>query len=142
MAENAASEILDALMRNLRDIMKTESIIGQPIVVGKTTILPVIKVFVGFGAGGGAGAPDKAGQASEGKGILASGGGGGGGLAITPVGFLVVEEDRAMMVTPGTAKWEWVVESIPDLWERLSKIRRESKARKAAEADATPPSEG
>ena len=130
MAEHPATEILDSLMRNLREILRTESIVGEPIQVGKMTILPVIKVAVGFGAGGGAGTPDKA-AANGAKSMQASGGGGGGGLSITPVGFLVVEEGRAMMITPQSTRWDWIVESLPDMWEKLVRIRREGKQQKA-----------
>ena len=136
MAEHAATEILDALMRNLREILKTESIVGQPIQAGTTTIIPVMKVMVGFGAGGGSGQVEK--TSSDGKAPFGSGGGGGGGLAITPVGFLVVEEGRAMMITPSSTRWDWIVESLPDMWEKFVRIRREGKQQKAS-ATETPP---
>lgn len=126
MADSAATEILDALMRNLKEILSTESIIGEPIHAGKTTIIPVMKVVVGFGAGGGSGAPGK--NTDSGS----SGGGGGGGLAITPVGFLVVEEGRAMMITPNSTRWDWVVESLPELWDKFTRARQEGKQRKGA----------
>jgi uncharacterized spore protein YtfJ len=140
MAEHAATEILDALMRNLKEILRTESIVGQPIQAGNTTILPVIKVFVGFGAGGGAGTPEKAAGASANsmRGMTASGGGGGGGLSITPVGFLVIEEGRATMITPGSTRWEWVVDAIPELWEKMARVRQESKERKTGSARTSP----
>jgi uncharacterized spore protein YtfJ len=140
MAEHAATEILDALMRNLKEILRTESIVGQPIQAGNTTILPVIKVFVGFGAGGGAGIPEKGsgGSGNGARGVTASGGGGGGGLSITPVGFLVIEEGRATMITPGSTRWDWIAESIPDMWEKLVRIRQESKERKAGAARPSP----
>ena len=133
MAEHAATEILDALMRNLKEILRTESIVGQPIQAGNTTILPVIKVAVGFAAGGGAGTPEKApgASANAGRSGMASGGGGGGGLSITPVGFLVIEEGRATMITPGSTRWDWIAESIPDMWEKIVRIRQESKERKS-----------
>ena len=135
MAENAATEILDALMRNLREILTTESIVGQPIQAGKTTIIPVMKVMVGFGAGGGAGSPTS-GAASSTKAATGSGGGGGGGIAITPVGFLVVEDGRAMMITPNSTRWDWVVESLPELWEKFQKIRKDGKQQAASSEGA------
>ncbi len=136
MADNAATEILDALMKNLKEILSTESIIGEPIHVGKTTIIPVMKVFVGFGAGGGSGLPGK--NTDSGS----SGGGGGGGLAITPVGFLVVEEGRAMMITPNSTRWDWVVESLPELWEKFTRARQEGKQRREGAAEKEGQTEG
>ena len=117
MSEIPAKEILDALMKNLKEIISTKSIIGDPVQVGKTTIIPVMKVTLGFGAGG---------PGEKWK----SAGGGGGGIAITPVGFRVVEEGRAMMITPNSSRWDWVVASIPDLIERLAKLRKDHRDKK------------
>ncbi|RPH92753.1 hypothetical protein EHM69_12080 [candidate division KSB1 bacterium] len=125
MSELAAAELLDVLMKNLKEILSTKTIVGEPVQVGKTTILPVMKVALGFGAGGGT-------PPTSEKGF--HGGGGGGGVAITPVGFLIVEEGRAMMVTPKSSKWDWVVESIPDMFEKLVKIRKEYQSTKDSPA--------
>jgi uncharacterized spore protein YtfJ len=81
-----------------------------------------MKVSLGFGAGGGTAAEK----------TNSRGGGGGGGASITPVGFLVVEDGKAMMVTPGSSKWDWIAESIPDLWEKLTKVRDQARQRKHA----------
>jgi uncharacterized spore protein YtfJ len=121
MSELVAAELLDVLMRNLKEILSTKTIVGEPVMVGKTTVLPVMKVALGFGAGGGTPPNVKSGFHA---------GGGGGGVAITPVGFLIVEEGRAMMVTPKSAKWDWVVEGIPDMIERLAKMKREYSEKK------------
>jgi uncharacterized spore protein YtfJ len=120
MSDTSASEILDTLMKNLQNLVSTKSVVGEPIQAGNTTILPIMKVTLGFGAGGGS-ASDK---------NQSRGGGGGGGVSITPIGFLVVEEGKTMMVTPGHSKWEWIAESIPDLWEKLAKYRTAAKAEK------------
>ncbi len=111
MSDLGANEILDTLMKNLKQILSTKTIVGDPIQVGKTTILPVMKVSLGFGAG--AGSPGSSGQTK--------GGGGGGGIVISPVGFPIVEEGKAMMITPTSSRWDWIVESIPDLWDKLRK---------------------
>jgi uncharacterized spore protein YtfJ len=116
MAEMVAAELLDVLMRNLKEILSTKTIIGEPVHVGETTVLPVMKVALGFGAGGGTPPEAKAGFHA---------GGGGGGVVITPVGFFVVEQGRAMMITPKSSRWDWVMESIPDMIERLAKVKRE-----------------
>lgn len=116
-----ATEILDSLMRNLKEILTTKTIVGDPVQAGNTTILPVMKVSVGFGAGAGAGSADKSGTGS--------GGGGGGGVAITPVGFLVIEGGKAVMVAAGGTKWDWITEQIPDLFEKLSKLRKSGKSK-------------
>lgn len=112
MASSEATEILDALMRNMREIISTRTVIGEPIQSGETTILPLMKVSLGFGAG--------AGRGEE----TGSKGGGGGGVSITPIGFLVVDEHRAIMVTPKSSKWEWVAEAVPEILEKLNSFRK------------------
>ncbi len=135
MADSAATEILDALMRNMREIISTKTIVGEPIVSNGITILPLMRVALGFGAGAG-GAAGK----GNGNGGNTGGGGGGGGVSITPVGFLVVDQNRAMMITPKASKWDTLIESAPDLIERLSRIIRkkgDSKSESPADDNAS-----
>ncbi|MBU1637326.1 sporulation protein [bacterium] len=126
MSDSTASQILETLMKNLQELVSTKSIVGEPIQAGKATILPIMKVTLGFGAGGGT-ASDK---------VATQGGGGGGGVSITPVGFLVVEDGKTMMITPGHSKWDWIAESVPELWEKFSKFREKSKAAKKSDTDS------
>jgi sporulation protein YtfJ len=136
MAASEATEILDALMRNMREIISTKTIIGEPIQSNGTTILPVMKVTLGFAAGAGSGKSEKPGQNTTAMG--GSGGGGGGGVSISPVGFLVVDADRAMLITPKSSKWEWVAESLPEILEKLGKLGKDFRAKKT---DDTPKEE-
>jgi len=78
IAENIAKVITDAF----KDMAKTETVIGKEFKAGECTIIPVIKVSMGFGTGGGA-------ESKENK-KSGSGGGGGGGLTIEPIAFLVI----------------------------------------------------
>jgi len=127
MSESGATEILDALMRNMRDIISTKTVVGDPIQSGGTTILPVMKVSLGFGAGAGKGG--KTGESNQNGG----GGGGGGGISISPVGFLVVDEKRALLITPKQARFDWVVESLPDLLEKIGRMAQDFRKKKGPE---------
>jgi uncharacterized spore protein YtfJ len=119
MANSGATEILDALMRNMRDIISTKTIVGDPIQNGDITILPVMKVSLGFGAGAGTGNQGT----SNGNGNMGGGGGGGGGISITPVGFLVVDPKRALMITPKSSKWDWIADAVPEVLDKIGKMR-------------------
>jgi uncharacterized spore protein YtfJ len=134
MSDTPAVDILDALMRNMRDIISTKTIVGEPIVNNGITILPLMKVALGFGAGAGSGPSGKG--TGNGGGAAPGGGGGGGGISITPVGFLVVDQNRAMMITPKPSKWDTVIEAVPDLVERLTRIVRK-KGDSSAESPET-----
>jgi uncharacterized spore protein YtfJ len=123
-------------MRNMREIISTKTIVGDPIQSNGITILPVMKVALGFAAGAGAGKTEKPGQ--SGATMDGTGGGGGGGVSISPVGFLVVDETRALLITPKTSKWEWVAESLPDILEKLGKMGKDFRSKKS---DSNPDSE-
>lgn len=124
MASGNLVEVLQTIVGELRQIARSESIIGEPVTIGDRTVVPITKLSVGFGAGGAEGTrPDK------GSGF---GGGGGGGAVIEPVAFLVMDKDRVQLLT--TRKHgvvEAVLEAAPDL---ISSIKNwsEKKASPAA----------
>lgn len=80
--QNIAESIKEALSE-VRNLAETQTIIGEPIKAGNVTIIPVSRVSIGIGIGGG----------SYGKEGANGAGGGGTGLTVTPVAFIVVEEN-------------------------------------------------
>ena len=82
MAANPINELTDNSMKNLRALVDSNTVIGNPVTTPDgTTILPVSKVSFGFGTGG----SDLPATQKE-----LFGGGAGGGVSITPIAFLVV----------------------------------------------------
>ena len=81
---NAVSAKIEATINQIKNVVDVNTIIGQPIVVGEVTILPVSKVTYGF-ASGGSDLPNK-----TNKELFA--GGGGAGVTLQPLAFLVVSE--------------------------------------------------
>ena len=73
-----------ATINQIKNVVDVSTIIGQPIVVGEVTILPVSKVTYGF-ASGGSDLPNK-----TNKELFA--GGGGAGVTMQPLAFLIVSE--------------------------------------------------
>jgi uncharacterized spore protein YtfJ len=126
MAEIIAKEILSSLLENLKEMTSSKTIIGDPIEVGKNTIVPVMKVSLGIGAGGGNIASTEKNDRT--------GGGGGGGLCITPVGFLVIQDEKVLMVTPKTSRMSWLTESLPEIFEKFAESRKK-KSSKESDSD-------
>jgi len=118
---NTAQDILDTILEKLHNMARTETVIGDPVEVSGTTILPVIKVSIGFGAGGGEGGKD---DSKSGKGI---GGGGGGGASISPIGFIVVDDQGPRFLGMGKGKFESLFEAVPDLLRKFGITRKEGK---------------
>ena len=81
---NSVNAKLEATISQIKSVVDVNTIIGQPIVVGNVTILPVSKVTYGF-ATGGTDLPNK-----TNKELFA--GGGGAGVTLQPLAFLVVQE--------------------------------------------------
>lgn len=103
---------IHALFERLRDFLRTETVVGQPINVGSVTIIPLITVSVGAGSGIGQGS-DKGGESGE-------GGGGGGGGKVAPTAIIVIKEDEVSVVPVcGKGSMERIVEMIPDILEQV-----------------------
>jgi uncharacterized spore protein YtfJ len=93
-------EMLDLVTAKFSDFADSNVVVGEPVKLDKVTIVPLIRVNVGFGGGGGQGEGDFAGphkgkrkgpaNCAAGKGI---GGGAGAGGKARPVGVIVFDED-------------------------------------------------
>ena len=73
----AIEKLAETLLEKLRFITKAETVIGDPIQAGESTVIPVSRVSVGFGFGG-----------HQNKGDTSASGG---GASVDPVAFLVGE---------------------------------------------------
>lgn len=80
---NRVGSVLDVTVDKMRAMADSSTIIGEPMEVNGTTMIPVSKVSYGFASGG----SDFAAKNAP-HGLFA--GGGGGGMTVTPVAFLVV----------------------------------------------------
>jgi uncharacterized spore protein YtfJ len=128
-----AKEILDNILGHVEHLATTKTIIGEPMTVGDKTIIPVMKVSLGFGAGG----IDGSGQ-GKGENTLSAtgtGGGGGGGVCITPAGFIFIEGDKITLHGTKPKMFETIFESIPEIIEKIGELK--SKKEKKEEKQAT-----
>ena len=105
--------MLENTIAKIREMVDVNSVVGEPIVVGETTIIPVSKVSVGFGGGG----------SDFTKGNDAFGGGAGGGVKVHPICFLVVQNGNVRMMpvpTPANTTADRLVEMVPDTLDKIS----------------------
>ncbi|UCG61533.1 MAG: sporulation protein [Candidatus Zixiibacteriota bacterium] len=133
---NNVVEILRGVVGELREISKSETIIGQPITVGKRTVIPVVKISVGFGAGGGQGEDEK-----KGSGF---GGGGGGGARIEPAAFIIMDDKGVSLLPAQKGKWGEIIDAIPDFAKKFGEWKEKFKSEgggKAEETSEQPPDE-
>ena len=82
--EMPLKQVIDSTLENLKNIMSTDTVIGEPIQANEdTVIIPVSKVSVGFTSGG----VDFDSKKNDNKHF---GGGNGAGMSVSPIAFLVI----------------------------------------------------
>ena len=95
---------------------RTETVVGEPFALGEFTCVPVMRMGLGLGAGGGEG-----GETNRANG---AGGAAGGGFGVDPLGFLVTHEDQISFVSTHHSKGlSAAFEKVPDLLNRYMDLR-------------------
>ena len=121
MAESKISGIIAQSLESVRSLVDANTIIGEPITAGGTTIIPVSKISMGIATGG----LDYTGKAEKSKDENNFGGGGGTGLSVTPVAFLIVHADGSvemMNVAKPTSKPADLGYNVSSLVDRAPEI--------------------
>lgn len=77
------AETIKSALSEVQNMADSQTIIGEPIKVGETTLIPVSKVSIGVGIGGG----------TYGKASDNNAGAGGTGLTVSPIAFIVVDKN-------------------------------------------------
>ncbi|HWQ73212.1 MAG TPA: spore germination protein GerW family protein [Desulfitobacteriaceae bacterium] len=107
------NENINSIFEKLESFLKTKTVIGEPMQVGETTIIPFVEIFFGLGTGGGSG--------TEEKGSNGTGGGAGTGAKIAPAAILVIKGDQVELLpikkTGGLAK---LIDMIPEIVEKVN----------------------
>lgn len=152
MPESKLSDIIATSLSSIKELADANTIIGQPIVAGNTTIIPVSRVSVGFASGGVDyfGKNAKSQQQGNGNGsgngngkppIQNFGGGGGTGLTVTPICFLIIKEEGVELLSisephsPGAAG---IIEAVGSLIDRSPEIVSKLKKAFAKDKDEEP----
>jgi sporulation protein YtfJ len=104
------------VMEQLQNTIETKTIVGEPIIAGDTTVIPVTKVSFGFGLGGR--------QSNDQKARESFGGGTGGGASLEPMGFVVINKDGTQLIPfrSNLSVWERVI-TPANLQMVVSKIK-------------------
>ncbi len=114
MSEQKAAGMLGTTIDKIKNLVDTSTVIGEPMKISeKVTIIPVSKVTYGF-ASGGSDFPSK-------SNAELFGGAGGAGITVTPVAFLVVNDDVVTIKNIGTDNnIEKVVSAVPEVVNTVS----------------------
>lgn len=116
MAEHPIQGLMGVTIEKIRDMVNAETIIGDPIHVDDTTIIPVSRVTFGFVSGGSDVGPSSSKQMF--------GGGSGAGVSVTPVAFLVVSNGnvRTVQLVEKVSAVDNVIASLPELVDKVAAL--------------------
>ena len=116
-------ENAEVLFTNLEKFLKTETVVGEAIIIGETTLIPLITVSFGCGTGGGTGNSTKDGEGS--------GGGLGAGARISPTAILVIKNGEATILpVKGKCNFESLIEMVPGIVSKVSAKMADHKDKK------------
>jgi uncharacterized spore protein YtfJ len=118
MVEN----LVKTTLSEIEKVVNTKTVVGEPVTIGETTIVPLISIGFFFGAGGGSGRGE-ASQKGEGQ-----AGGSGGGAWVRPAA-LVVMDSQGVRLEPVIGRLggalEKLGEMIPDTLEKYWQRRKQ-----------------
>jgi len=111
------NETIETLLRKAEDIAKTKTIVGDPLKAGEVTIIPISKISIGFGAGGG--------KDTNGEGA-------GGGINIQPVAIISIYKNssKLLMLSKKDQTVDKILDLVPDILNRFSPKKNNKKENK------------
>ena len=117
----ALEDLMKEVSAELERLVSTKTVVGEAMVVGDTTIIPVTKVSFGFGSGGGEGK-----KKGEEEGF---GGGGGAGAKIEPVAFIVISPEGTRLMSVSASGRFRKITGIGSGTDREDQVNEEIKER-------------
>ena len=125
MENNPIGELMNNTMESVRNILKVDTVVGDPIYTPDgITLVPISKVSVGFGGGGVEFTSKKAGEARP------YGGGNATGVKIEPIGFLVIKEGNIRMINvtpPASNTVDRIIDLVPQVIDRVDSFIEKQK---------------
>lgn len=122
--KSSLSELMDTTMTKIREMVDSNSIIGEPITTPDgVTVIPISRVTFGFGTGG----------SDYGKTVDRFGGGGGAGVKIDPVSFLIIKDGVTRVVPvalPAIGPVDRILEMVPEVFDRVESFIAKKKEEK------------
>ncbi len=110
--------LIDTLLGKLKSLVDSETVVGKPIEVGETTIIPVTKISFGFAAGGNLGKDEK--DKSSGS---------GGGAFIEPIAVITVEKGEVKVHSMKDGSLGKVFEMVPGILRKLTQSKGKKKGK-------------
>lgn len=107
MKQNGFSGVLDSLMEGAQGVLTSKTVVGEPITVGDTIIIPLSDVSIGVGAGS---------NVTERK----DGGMGGFSAKMSPTAVLVIKNEITKVVNiKDQTSLTHIIDMVPELIDKI-----------------------
>ncbi len=127
-SENKLQGVVEKTLKEIKNIIGADTVIGQPIEANGTSIIPISKVAMGF-ATGGLDFNDKDAKSSQPSKDQNFGAGGGAGISVQPIGMLCVSADGSVeLINIGVKNPTDPMEQLSDIIDRAPEIIAKVKA--------------
>ena len=117
---NPIGELMQTTMDNVRNILKVDTVVGDPIYTPDgITLVPISRISVGFGGGG------IELNMKNANGNHPFGGGNATGVKIEPIGFLVIKDGSIRMVNvtpPASNTVDRLIDMVPQVMDRVDEF--------------------
>ncbi len=118
---------LESLFSNMENFISTKTVVGEPVTVGDITMVPLIDVSFGVGAGS---SGNKGEKDSKGKSA------GGLGAKITPSAILVVQNGTVQLVNvKNTGSVDKLLNMVPGILSKFNLKKDKTNDEKAVDND-------
>lgn len=115
--KNPIGELMQTTMDNVKNILKVDTVVGDPIYTPDgITLVPISQISVGFGGGGVEFTSKKATEERP------YGGGNATGVKIDPIGFLVIKEGTVRMINitpPASTTVDRIIDLVPQVMDKV-----------------------
>jgi len=114
MADNSYSNVIESLLKNVDGLVGSKTVVGDAVVLGDTTIVPLVDVS--FGVAAGASANDKK-----------NGGMGGMNAKMSPSAVLVIQNGHAKLVSvKNNDTLSKIVDLVPEVIDKIKEKKNGS----------------
>lgn len=132
MAEHPINGMMNTTLQKIKELVDASTVVGEPIISGTTTIIPISKISYGFASGGSDLPTKKTGDFF--------GGGGGAGASVTPVGFIVISDGdvKLLQVDEHRDSAGKIIDMVPGLIDKVKDSLSKKEGKGSDEDDLAP----
>lgn len=108
-------EVVDSLLKGMDTILSSKTVVGNPVVVGDTTIIPLVDVSFGLAAAGG----------NEKRNFSKNSSGGGMGGKISPNAIIIIKDGTTRLLSvKNQDSITKIMDMVPEVIHRISKDKK------------------